>query len=299
MARGIERGSAVNGYKACVVAALVAGSAGGVALLSSGDAVAAGSADLSISQRFSGTSTSGSTLDTVRIHNAGTATASNVNLSMFIKTASTTLNIASSGSGVCELAPAPPGFTIAMATCQLGSIASGITAIDKITWSGKVGLAFTSTVTVGSSVADPKLSNNINTASSWFGPRADLRLTQTASSGPNARQAKVVSTVVNRGPSNANSLQLTMEINSPGYASVVATSNITASCQFIPPATGYNSAVDCTTNSLATVAKWVVTFKFTGRAGDSLKVKNKVSANNPPDPVTTNNTASSSTRYHA
>jgi hypothetical protein len=282
-----------------VVAATLATSGFIVAVLASGTAAAAGSADLSIRQTFSGGSTSGATLDTVRIHNGGSSTANNVNLAMFIKTTSAHLGISSSGGGVCELEPAPPGYTIAMATCQLPSIASTATEIDKITWAGTAGLAFTSTVNVGSSIADPKLSNNISTASSWFGPRADLKLTQTATSGPAAGKAKIVSTVVNRGPSNANALQLTMEVNSPGYTSVIATSNITASCQFIPPATGYNRAVDCTTNSLHTAAKWVVTFAFTGHAGDSLKVKNKVSANNPPDPVTKNNTATSSTTYHA
>lgn len=272
---------------------------GAVALVASGSATAASSADLSIRQRFSGGATSGATLDTVRIHNAGPSTASNISLVMLIKAKITNLGISSSGGGVCELEPAPPGYTIAMATCQLPAIASGSTELDKITWSGKAGVAFTSTVTVGSSTPDPKLANNIGTASSWFGPRAQLHLTQSATSGPTAGRARIVSTVVNRGPNNANSLQLVMEVNSPGYQSVHATSNITASCQFIPPATGYNRAVNCTTNSLATGAKWVVTYSFTGHAGGSLVVKNKVSANNPPDPVPGDNSASSSTTYHA
>jgi hypothetical protein len=154
-------------------------------------------------------------------------------------------------------------------------------------------------VTVGTSTEDSNISNNISTASSWFGPRSDLRLTQTAKSGPSSGKAKVVSTIVNHGPNNANALQLTMEINSPGYRGVLASSNVSASCQFIPPASGYNRAVACTTNGLATRAKWVVTFSFSGTAGDTLQVTNQVSANNPTDPVTTNNSASSSTKYHS
>jgi hypothetical protein len=273
---------------------------GAVALVASGAASAASSADLSIGQRFSGGSVSGTTVDTVRIHNAGPSTAANVNLVMLVKANISSLGIASAGGGVCELEPAPPGYTIAMATCQLPAIASGSTELDKITWSGKAGVKFTSTVTVGSSTSDPRLANNLGTASSWFGPRAELRLTQSATSGPTAGRARIVSTVVNRGPNNANALQLVMEVNSAGYQSVHATTNISgASCQFIPPATGYNRAVNCTTGSLATGAKWVVTFAFTGHAGSSLVVKNKVTANNPVDPVPSDNSASSSTKYHA
>jgi hypothetical protein len=288
----------MNGLMTRALASLIV-VGGVVVVLGSGAAFAVSSADLSISQRFSGSSTSGSTIDTVRIHNAGPSTAANVSLVMFIKTTSTSLGIASSGGGVCEVEPAPPGYTIATATCQLPSIAADATGIDTITWHGTAGLAFTSTVTVGTSTGDPAQANNISTASSWFGPRADLKLTQTASSGPATGKAKIISTIVNRGPNNAQALQLISEIKSPGFQSVIATANISSSCQFIPPATGFNRAVACTTNSLGTGAKWVVTFAFTGHAGDSLMVSNKVTANSPVDPVTSNNSKSSSTTYHA
>jgi Domain of unknown function DUF11 len=280
-----------------LVAVLVVGFSLATQLVSGGSASAAASANLSITQKFSGSSTSGSTIDTVTIHNAGTDAASNLNLSMYLKTTSSNRAVGSN-AGTCELAPAPAGFQV-MAACQLGALASGSDRVVTLTWSGTAGTAFTSTVTIGSTTADPNAANNISTASSYFGPRADLSLTQTASPGATAGKATVVSTVTNKGPNTANALQMVTEINSPGYSSVNATSNLSSSCQFIPPAAGFNRAVLCTTNLLGPGVKWIVTFAYTGTAAASLQVQTSVSANNPPDPVTTNNMATSSTTYHS
>jgi hypothetical protein len=147
------------------------------------------------------------------------------------------------------------------------------------------------------SPADPTWSNNTSTKSSYYGPRADLALAETAAPGTASGKAKAVSTVTNHGPNTANALQMIVEIKSSGYHSVAATGNISTSCQFIPPATGYNRAVSCVTNSLGTGKQWIVTFNYTGTAGTSLTIKTSVSANSPPDPVTTNNSRTKSTTY--
>ncbi len=280
-----------------LISALALAIAGGIALLVPGGAAsAAGTADLSVSQSISGSSVSGQTIDTVTVHNAGPTTADHVNITSLLKTASSTFGI-HANFGSCELAPPPSGYAI-LTTCQLGSVASGASVKEKFTLSGKAGVAFTNYVTVGAaSPSDPNWSNNARTRSSWYGPRADLALAVTAKPGATSGTAKVVSTVTNHGPNPANALQMIVEIKSSGYRSVRATGNISSSCQFIPPATGYKQAVSCVVGSLGTGRKWIVTFAYKGTAGTSLTVKTKVSANNPPDPVTTNNSRTKSTTY--
>ena len=259
---------------------------------------AAGSANLSVRQAFSGSSTSGKTVDTVTIHNAGPDTATNINYSKFLATASNVFTV-TSNVGVCELMPPPSTTWKLFDACQVGSLAAGGNIVITVTWGGTAGAAFTSTVTVGSAVVDPTSSNNISKASSWFGPRADLHLSQSGSIGSTAGKAKFVHTITNRGPNNANALQLIIEIKSSGAFSVGYSGTPLSSCQTIPPATGFQHAVACTTNSLATGAKWKLTGTYTGPAGNSVSVKATVSANNPADPVLTDNSRTTATTYHS
>jgi hypothetical protein len=259
---------------------------------------AAGSADLSVRQAFSGSSTSGRTVDTVTIHNAGPDAAANINYSKFLATTSSTVTV-TSNAGVCEFMPPPSNAWKLFDACQVGSLAAGATLVITVTWGGTPGLAFTSTVTVGSSIVDPTTSNNISTASSWYGPRADLHLSQAGSIGSTAGKAKFVHTITNRGPNTANALQLIIEIKSSGGLSVGYTATPLSSCQTIPPATGFQHAVACTTNSLATGAKWVLTGTYTGPAGTAVSAKTTVSANNPADPVPADNSGTAATTFHA
>jgi hypothetical protein len=98
-----------------------------------------------------------------------------------------------------------------------------------------------------------------------------------------------VTTVVNRGPNTAKALQLIVEIKSTGWKGVTATATPLSSCQTIPPASGYDGAVSCVTDSLGTAAKWVLKFSYTGKKEAALTMKSTVSANTPADPVSTNN----------
>jgi hypothetical protein len=259
---------------------------------------AAGGADLSIRQAFSGSSTSGKTIDTVTIHNAGPDTATNINYSKFLATTSSTVTV-TSNAGVCEFMPPPSSAWKLFDACQVGSLAAGGNIVITVTWGGTAGLAFTSTVTVGSAVVDPNSSNNISTASSWYGPRADLKLTQTAAVGATSGKATFVHTIVNRGPNTANALQVVIEVKVTGGLSATYTAKPLSSCQTIPPATGYQFAFACTTNSLATGATWTLTGTYTGTPGAAVSVKTTVSANSPPDPVTTNNTGTAATTFHS
>ena len=277
-------------------AALVVSGGVTAVVVPGGVASAATTADLSVSQRISGSSVSGQTIDTVTIHNAGPATATSVNFTSLLTTASSGLYIRSN-TGTCQLAPPPSGYSL-LATCQMGSIASGHRVKEVFTLSGEAGVAFTNFVTVGAaSPADPKWSNNAGTKSSWYGPGADLALTGTAKPGTSTGTAKVVSTVTNHGPNTAHALQMIVEIKSPGFSGVLVTGNIASSCQLIPPASGYDAAVACVVDALGTGKQWVATFAYTGTAGTSLSVDTSVSANTPIDPLSTNNSNTKATTY--
>lgn len=283
-----------------VTALLLAGGAVAASIALTAPASAAGSADLSITQKFSGSATSGRTVDTVTLHNAGPDTATNINYSKFLATASGTVTV-TSNVGVCEFMPPPATTWKLFDACQVGSLAAGGNIVVTVTWGGTAGQAFTSTVTVGSNVVDPTMSNNISTASSWFGPRADLSLSQSAVTGATSGKGNLTSITTNRGPNNANSLQLVSEIktSSPGLSIVATSANLPTSCQTIPPASGFNFAVACTTNTLAANASWRITFAYTGAAGATVTVKSSVSAISPPDPNTSNNTRQSVMTLHS
>jgi Domain of unknown function DUF11 len=276
---------------ALAVATLVLAGSGG-AVLVAGSASAGSTADLAMSQSISGSSTSGHTVDTVTIHNKGSASASNVNLVTLLK--STSSHWSGFGSaGVCEAFKAPSGY-LGMVSCQVGTMKSGATVKEVLTWSGTAGTAFSVFATVSDfGPADPVASNNTSTISSYFGPRANLVLTNSAKTGTKAGTATVTSTVVNHGPNNASALQMVIEIKGAGYKSV----HTSGTCQFIPAASGFAQAASCTLPSLKTGAKWTMTFSYTGTAGASLSVATTATAQSPSDPVTSNNSGTVSTKY--
>jgi hypothetical protein len=285
---------------ALVPAVLLAAAAGTSALVSGGGAAsAATTTDLSVSQAFTGGTTSGQTVDTITIRNRGTATASNINVAMLIKTASTSTSVSAHNGGISELSPPPPGYKMLL-NSQYASIPAGSHLTLPFTLGGTAGTAFTSFVSVGAaSPGDPNLANNSNTKSSWYGPRADLRISSRVVAVTTAGQAKIVTTITNGGPNNANALQTIFEIKSSTFKTAGYSAVPLSSCQFIPPASGYNRAVSCVTNSLATGKSWVITSTYTGGKGASFTVNARVSANSPIDPVTTNNSNTRTTTYHS
>jgi hypothetical protein len=251
-------------------------------------------ADVSVKQHISGGSSNGQTVDTLTIHNAGPSTANNVNLTMLQKSSSNFI-LTSVNHGTCETEPPPSGY-LGLSTCQFGALASGATVVETVKFTGQTGKAFSNYATVGvSSPVDLKLTNNSNTVSTYFGPRADLALSGTAKPGTKAGTAKAVTTVVNHGPNTATALQLIVEIKSTGWKGVSVSATPLSSCQTIPPASGYNGAVSCVTDSLGTGKKWVLTFSYTGKKGAALTMKTTTSANTPADPKLSNNKLSKST----
>lgn len=282
--------------RAILVVLLALGAFVAGAVMQPGSARAAGSADLSIKQAFSGGSTNGKTVDTITIHNLGPDTATNINYSKFLATTSSVVTV-TSNVGVCEFMPPPSSTWKLFDACQVGSLAVGGDIVVTVTWGGTAGVAFTSTVTVGTSAVDPTSSNNISTGSSWYGPRADLKLSQVASVGARTGKAKFVHTITNRGPNTANALQLIIEVKVSGNFSAGYTGTPLSSCQTIPPATGFTHAFACTTSTLGTNATWTLTGTYTGTPGGAVSVKTTVSANNPADPVPANNTGTASTNF--
>ena len=185
-----------------------------------------------------------------------------------------------------------------MFNCQTPSLAAGSNWTLTETYSGTTGTAFTSFESVGeNNPGDPSLSNNSSTLKTYFGPAADLKLTQAVTPGTSSGTVTITDTAKNLGPGKANALTLTIEINSPGFSNVGASSNLPSSCQFIPPASGFNVAASCTTNSLGLLKNWKITLSYTGTPGGSLEQIGNVTASNPPDPNTANSSATTNTNY--
>jgi hypothetical protein len=281
-------------------ALLLAGTAV-ASLATAGSAAATGSADVAVSQLMTGGSSDGHTTDTITLRNIGSATASAVNANIFFNSNSGvyTEGLASSGY-TCEIMPPPPGYQHSL-SCQLGApLAAASTKTLVLDLGGDIGAQFTSTVSVGIlNQTDASYANNLSTVTSYYGPRADLGVTGTATTGTTAGTAKAVTTVGNHGPNDAKALQLIVEIKATNFQGVSVSATPLSSCQIIPPATGYQAAVSCVTDTLTAHHNWVLTFSYQGGAGTSLTMKSTVSANTPIDPVTTNNTMTKTTTFHA
>jgi hypothetical protein len=263
-----------------------------------GVAGATGTADLRVSQAVSDGTGPGNTTVTDHIRNAGPSTATNVVATALLRTSGGPVSYLTSNA-TCEQQPAPSGWNF-MFTCQLASLQSGHTWIPKFSLTSTDGAPFTRFLSAGENgPGDPNLGNNSSTLNSFFGQRADLSLTQSATAGTSAGKVTISDSTRNNGPWTANNLQLVTEINSPSFSSVGASSNILgASCNFIPPASGFNAATACTVGSLSPGKLWKITFDFIGGPGDSLQQQGAITGS-PSDPVPDNNSATTSTHYHS
>jgi hypothetical protein len=280
-------------------AALMAGTLlAGLLDASSAGASAAGSANLSLQQTPSNGASSGSTVDKVVVHNAGPDTANALDVTILVKTKSSLgLGLTSNLSTSCQQQPAPTGWTF-LFNCQTSSLSAGSNWTLTETYSGTAGVAFTSFQSVGeNNPGDPSLKNNSSTLKTYFGPAADLKLAQAVTPGTSSGAVTITDTAKNLGPWTANSLALVIEVNSPGFSNVEASSNLPTSCQFIPPASGFNVAASCTTSSLAPLKNWKVTLSYNGTPGGALEQVGNVTANNPPDPNSANSSATTNTNY--
>jgi hypothetical protein len=282
------------------VAVVGVGAVTGIAMSGGSTAAnAAGTANLSVSQTVSNGPAANKTIVTDHIHNAGPSTATNVVATALLKTNGGAVSYTTSNA-TCEQQPAPSGWSF-MFTCQLPTLASGHTWEPKFTLMSTQGAPFTRFLSVGEGgPGDPSLANNSSTLNSFFGSEADLALSQSATAGSSAGKVTITDSARNKGPWTANHLQEVLEIKSPTFKSVLASSNLPgASCLFIPPASGFNAAVSCTLGSLNPGALWKLTFSYTGGAGGSLLQKGSISAISPSDPVPGNNAATTTTSYHA
>ena len=294
--------AAIMTAKRRLAAAVVVGLAtAGAVTIAGGSTVAsaAGTADLSVSQVVSNGTGSGNTTVTDHIHNAGPSTATEIVATALLKTGGGSVSYTTSNA-TCEQQPAPSGWSF-MFTCQLASLKSGHTWIPKFSLTSTDGAPFTRFVSAGENgPGDPSLANNSSTLDSFFGSRADLSLTQKATAGASRGKVTITNSTRNAGPWTADNLQQVSEINSPTFTGVGASSNLSgASCQFIPPASGFNSAVSCTIGSLDPGVLWKLTFHYTGGGGGSLVQQGTISAASPSDPVPGNNTATTTTAYHS
>lgn len=298
----MKRISAIITAKRQLAAAVVVGLATATAITTAGGssrAEAGGTADLSVSQVVSNGTGSGNTTIVDHIHNEGPSTATEVVATALLKTSGGSVSYTTSNA-TCEQQPAPSGWTF-MFTCQLASLKSGHTWIPKFSLTSSNGAPFTRFVSAGENgPGDPSLANNSSTLNSYFGSRADLSLSQKATAGSSAGKVTITNSIRNAGPWTANNLQQVIEINSPTFSGVGASSNLSgASCLFIPPASGFNAAVSCTIGSLDPGGLWKLTFDYTGGPGGSLVQDGTITAASPTDPVPGNNTATTTASYHS
>lgn len=256
--------------------------------------------NLTVRQYVADGSGSGHTKVLVDVKNTGLA-ASTVLVTGLLSTASSGVGIAASGSGwLCALQGAPAGYKV-MYTCSLSSLPADATSRLTLDMSGTAGTTFTNFVSVGErSPGESTLSDNTNIITSWFGPRADLSVTQSAATAA-AGHVKITTRTFNRGPWTANNLQMVVEVKATGSLGASATSSSpSAACQIIPPASGYNLAFSCTmSGSLAPRQSWVITVNHSGPAGGTVKIVSKTTAISPVDPNMANNTATTNTTYHS
>ncbi len=271
---------------AVLAAATIGVAAIGANLLSSQAADASGRPDLKISQRISGSTKSGHTIDTITVRNHGSATASAVSIQLYANTNGPFGDTFTGGAGTCEVIPAPKGYDYGTACQFSASIGAGKSASFIGDFSGTVGAKFTNLATVGDLQGDPNYKDNQSTVTSWFGRRADLRVVGTAKPGTKKGHVTAVTTVVNRGPNNASHIQEVIEVKH--MASVVASG--TGTCQIVPPAAGYNLAFSCVRSGLNTGQAWKLTFDYRGgTSGQTATMKTMVSSF-VKDPNSKNNT---------
>jgi hypothetical protein len=250
------------------VGGLVVATSATAAIVAAPGAGASGSPDLSIAQQISGSTQKGHTFDTFVVKNHGGATASSVNVELFFTTKSTWRN-SYSGSVRCEVMPAPKGYDDATG-CQLtSSLAAGASVSFKADISGTAGAAFTSLAEVGDFQGDSNYSNNTSTRATYFGPATDLAVAGSDQVGTTHGHATANITVVNRGPNDAQHLQVVSELTN---ASGAVAYGHGGSCQIVPAAAGYSLASSCVVDLLKTGANYKIRYDVTGTSGKVVKV---------------------------
>lgn len=253
-----------------------------------GTAHAAGQPDLVIAQQVSGNSQAGHTSVTVTIANHGNATASHLNVELLLATSSNQFSDSFAGNVTCETMPTPPPYRYAVA-CQL---ASSLRAGKKASFTADVGGAvrakFNSLAAVGELQSDARPGNNASSLTSYFGPGADLGVAGIVTSGAKDGRANAEIKIVNQGPSPASLAQEVLEVAHVKSATV---SGLKGSCQPIPPASGYDYAMSCVANVLATGTAWTGHWKFVGVSGRAFTVTVTASSRTV-DPDPSNNTVS-------
>lgn len=259
------------------------------------------SADLAVSQVASDGSGSGHTKVTVSVKNLSANAAANPVVTMLLSTTSTGIGVVPVSSNLastqCPTQLAPAGWQV-MYTCRSStSIPGNGTWTLVLDLSGNVGKAFKQFASAGTSSGETSMANNATTLSSYYGPAAELAVSQTTLVSFGSGKRTIRASTTNNGPSTANALQLVVEIKAPNFSTATASSNLPTSCQFIPPASGFNAALSCVTNTVGPGVTWMVTFNNTGAPGTALRYVSQVTASNPADPITTNNSATTNTTF--
>jgi uncharacterized repeat protein (TIGR01451 family) len=215
---------------------------------------------------------------TLAVKNNGPDTAQNVSVSDQLPAG---VSFVSASTGCAE--------TSGQVTCTQASLAPSATTTFTVI--GHLASSLTSgvvnTATVTSSTPDPDPNNNSSTASAPLGPKADLQITKTASTGSVPAGGQVMYTLVvkNNGPSDATDATVSDAL--PAALSAVSAQASQGSCT-----TSLGITCDLGTVAAGGSAQVLVTASVAASATGSLANSATVIGGEP-DPNPTNNTGAS------
>jgi hypothetical protein len=271
--------------------------AGGVGTASPHKATT-GRPDLVLTQATSSGSAAGTTTVTMSIRNGGTADARDV---IFTSQEFGAGNIgftrkATTQTTRCAGQP-PPAGEARRGSCYVALIPVRTTFTMAWNFWGTTGGSFQDLVTVGSSNSDANFADNTSTLSSYLGPAADVRVTQSALRGAAGEPRKIRTVLSDLGPWTAKSVVLRLDIKAPAFSDLAVSEGTLGICHSVrPPSVGYDHTVLCEAAGIPSGSSWLITSTIAGTAGTSLEVRATVSAS-PSDPVPGNNTVTTTTAF--
>jgi uncharacterized repeat protein (TIGR01451 family) len=224
---------------------------------------------------------------TIRVRNGGPVDASGVRLTDDLPENSAFVS-ATSADGSCATASGT-------VTCELGTLASGASAVILVKVIPQVSGTITNTARVGAIEPDPNGANNADAESTTVAPAADLAVTKTDSPDPVhiGQPLTYKVRVTNRGPNTATGVVLDDQL--PRNAGFGSASSSQGSCVLKPD----KRVVSCELGSLASRTTATVTIVVKPTQKGSITNTASATAGAPADPKGANNAASATTSVQA
>jgi uncharacterized repeat protein (TIGR01451 family) len=243
------------------------------------------SADISLSKTVSPVKSSpeGELIFTIIVSNPGTDIMTSVSVADVLPVGLTLVS-ATTTQGTCS-----GGQTV---TCDIGDLAANTSAVVTVKTKADVGFlgTITNTAFATTTSSETNIGNNSASASATISPMADLSIAKTSSADsiPAGGSLTYTLTVTNLGPSTSTQAVITDTL--PTGLTLIASSTVGASCVG-------NSVITCTFGSIAPGADASVMLTTQVAEANLGTIINTavISASTPQDPVSSNNSASTTT----